>query len=269
LFECLNLECKRRFTPDDLSREAAETTESEALHNEQTQQALEKPELLGASSSETSYKARQELPSLFGKGKETFPVFGYFLLLILVGGLVFGGFQGYNWIKDKYFSYWVRPNGEREHEYVEQGGARLVGADGNYIELFNNPEAHDPTWWELEEFLRQGTTDQHLYNLTSFVCADFAEMLHNNAEKAGIRAAYVCIDLLSYSEGHTLNAFHTTDQGLIYIDDTGTETGGINADKTVILVKGSEYVPVSIFQNLGYEPQWDSLGIVTDIWVQW
>jgi len=42
----------------------------------------------------------------------------------------------------------------------------------------------------------------------SFVCADFAETLHNNAEKVGIRVAYVTVNGI-----HALNAFDTTDRG--------------------------------------------------------
>ncbi len=201
--------------------------------------------------------------------KKNFPVLGCLLLLILIGGLVFGGIKGYNWIKDEYFSYWVGPDGEREHEYVKVGGARIVGADGSHIELFNNPEAKDPTWQILKQFLRQDKTDQHLYDENSFVCADFAEMLHNNAENAGIRAAFVSVALDDSSPNHALNAFNTTDRGLIYIDDTGVEQGGLSADKTVDVVNDRQYVPESIFPNPGYESQWQSLGTISNIWIQW
>jgi len=165
--------------------------------------------------------------------------------------------------------YWRGLDGEKIQEYVEFNGARIVGADGHYVELSNSPQARNPTWQALEQFLWQDTTDQHLYNENSFVCADYAEMLHNNAEKAGIRAAFVSIDLSSSSSGHALNAFNTTDRGLIYIDDTGTERGGLNADKTVNLANGSAYIPISIFPNPGYESQWESLGTVTGIRIQW
>jgi hypothetical protein len=60
------------------------------------------------------------------------------------------------------------------------------------------------------------------YNDNSFVCADFAEMLHNNAEKAGWRAAWVGIDLAGSEGGHALNAFQTTDEGLVYADCTSS-----------------------------------------------
>ncbi|MFC2041213.1 hypothetical protein ACFLTY_02690 [Chloroflexota bacterium] len=48
------------------------------------------------------------------------------------------------------------------------------------------------------------------------VCADFADRLHNNAEKAGLRCGFVLGTM------HAFNVFETTDKGLIYIDDTGT-----------------------------------------------
>ena len=97
----------------------------------------------------------------------------------------------------------------------------LVGGDSYYIPLKNNPDATNPTWSELESFLASDNTDKLKYNIDTFVCGDFAEMLHNNAEMAGIRAAYVSVQLgpseyYPTSGGHALNAFQTTDKGLVY-----------------------------------------------------
>lgn len=176
---------------------------------------------------------------------------------------------------------WLGPDGESIHEYVECGGwGMIVGADGGRIELFNNPEAENATWEELEQFLWEDETDRHIYNEDSFVCADFAEMLHNNAESAGIRAAYVSVELktwnpwlggwvVSIGPSHSLNVFNTLDRGLVYIDCTGTENGELNADKTVEVVEEEEYIPVSIFSNPGYEGSWESMGVVTDVYTQW
>jgi len=100
------------------------------------------------------------------------------------------------------------------------------------------------------------------------VCADFAERLHNNAEKAGIRAGYVFIQFPG-SPAHTCNVFDTTDRGRIYVDDTGTPDGGINADKTVDLEVGRSYCPVSIFPNPGYDQDWDCMGRVSSFNVTW
>jgi len=53
-----------------------------------------------------------------------------------------------------------------------------------------------------------------------YVCADFAEEVHNNAEAAGIVAGWVGIRFEGTDEGHAINAFETIDKGLVYIDCT-------------------------------------------------
>jgi len=159
-----------------------------------------------------------------------------------------------------------------EHVYLD--GGILVGADGHYIALENNPDATDLSWAELKVFLLKDNTDSIEYDFDRFVCADFAEMLHNNAETAGIRAAFVAIQLgpCSYypmSGGHALNAFETTDKGLVYIDCTSSNQG-VNSDKIVEVVAGKEYVPRSIFPEPGWSDTWDSMGKVEKIeTIQW
>jgi hypothetical protein len=105
------------------------------------------------------------------------------------------------------------------------------------------------------------------------VCADFAETLHNNAEKAGWRAAYVGIDLAGSERGHALNAFQTTDQGLVYIDCTGipcSEPRPMNMDSRVNLGVGEQYIKECIFPETGWSCTYDSMGLVTAIEViQW
>jgi ribosomal protein L37AE/L43A len=159
-------------------------------------------------------------------------------------------------------------------KHVQIDGGILVGADGHYISLQNNPDATNHSWGELKEFLLKDSTDSKSYDFDTFVCADFAEMLHNNAEAAGIRAAFVSIFLgpCSYwpsSGGHALNAFETTDRGLVYIDCTGGN-GGINADKIVELEVGKNYIPECIFPEPGWSPIWGNMGMVEEIEVvQW
>jgi len=149
----------------------------------------------------------------------------------------------------------------------------LVGADGEPLVLVNNPSARNPSWSQLVSFLKADRTDQICYDERSFICADFAEMLHNNAEKAGWKAAYVGIELASEIYGHALNAFQTTDRGLVYIDCTGlhcNEPRPIYMDSRVDLRVGGAYIPECIFP----EPDWyctsPSMGVVTEIdVVQW
>lgn len=164
---------------------------------------------------------------------------------------------------------WVGPNGETEHEYVMCGfNCYNVGGDGNKIELVNNPDATDPTWNELKSFLSQDKTDKKLYDEDSFLCGDFAEMLHNNAEESGIRAAYVSLNLSSGL--HACNAFNTIDDGLVYIDDTGRSSySSCSADKKVTVSIGSKYIPKSIFPCAGWSSTWESSGTVTNVSIQW
>ena len=96
--------------------------------------------------------------------------------------------------------------------------------DSDYINLTNNSNASNPTFDQLIDFLESDDTDQYSYEEGYFsgrVCGWFAERLHNNAEKANIKAALVIINFVDKWSGHALNAFNTTDQGLVFIDCTG------------------------------------------------
>jgi hypothetical protein len=149
-------------------------------------------------------------------------------------------------------------------KYIYEDGAILVDGADLPIELKNNPEAVDVSFHALQDFVHQDTTDLLPYierdnpnGQTPFVCSDFAELLHNNAEAAGIRAGYVSIDWVSGDIGHAIDAFQTTDQGLIFIDCTGksdysqVEDGDNNVtlgswDKVGYLVVGRKYGVISL-----------------------
>jgi hypothetical protein len=131
----------------------------------------------------------------------------------------------------------------------------LTGA-GAPLVLHDNPSAQDPSWAELRSFVLADDTDEQPYVEDSFVCTDFAAMLHDRAEAEGIRAAYVSVDLTG-SPGHALDAFNTTDRGLVYIDctaaglsfaTTGGAGGGVPSsyDKVAYLCQGKECGLVSI-----------------------
>jgi hypothetical protein len=108
--------------------------------------------------------------------------------------------------------------------YIYENGDILVGGDGEPIELVNNPNTTNPTYVELVAFIEEDTTDANDYlehPRIGYVCADFAEDVHNNAEAAGIRAAWISIHFGGNNKGHACNAFDTTDMGLVYIDCTG------------------------------------------------
>jgi hypothetical protein len=94
------------------------------------------------------------------------------------------------------------------------------------------------------------------------VCADFAELLHNNAELSGIRAFYVSV-LFEDGSRHALNAFKTIDKGLIFIDSTGGLKSGGN-DK-IARVKVGEKLTVTSLEN---NKQWEPLGTIKFVKLQ-
>jgi len=157
-----------------------------------------------------------------------------------------------------------------------QGNARLIpytGTHGFQVVLENNPQATDPSWDQLKAFLEEDKTDERDYVLGDFVCGSFAQDVHNNAEKAGIRAAWVAIDLANKPIGHALNAFNTTDRGMVFTDSTGDTAAaneaavlrpeleqnddaltGHSRDRIAYVVKGKElgFISLDIAQSPDY-----------------
>lgn len=91
----------------------------------------------------------------------------------------------------------------------------------------------NPTWAELEKFLERDDTDTISYVENSFDCTGFAITLRDRAWRYGIRGAYIEVGF-STGDGHALNAFETTDKGLIYVDVT-------EADQLAYIKVGQPY----------------------------
>jgi hypothetical protein len=168
--------------------------------------------------------------------------------------------------------------------------SHYVGADGHVITLVNNKNAVDPTYEQLVEFIKEDTTNEIPYNNTSFVCSDVAERVHNNAEAAGFKCAWVFVDFTNECPtinpmtnaliiGHACNLFNTTDKGLIAIDCTRgsrptQETASLSCsawDDEVSLVKGGEYVPRLLYSFPGSDSlnNFLSMGTISDYYVFW
>lgn len=155
-------------------------------------------------------------------------------------------------------------------------GYKMVDGESRDIVLIGNPNATNTTYAELITFLLNDNTHEQVYSYPSFVCSNFAEMLYFHAEKAGINAGYVNLELSSYissytsgcgySAGgfHACNVFNTTDRGLIFIDDTGTEEG--DSEQTTVDVSiGQLYQPISIFSNT----DWCPMGYIQNYNIVW
>lgn len=138
-----------------------------------------------------------------------------------------------------------------------------TGADGHRITLCNNKTAIDPTYQQLTDFVKSDKTDEIPYNYSGFACTDFAESVHNNAEAAGYKCAWVDINFINHGAAHSCNAFNTVDRGLVFIDCTNY--GNPYNDKIVDLKVGKGYRP----EGIGNYYKYYSRGIVKNYQVYW
>jgi len=167
---------------------------------------------------------------------------------------------------------------QRQQAELEREEAARLEAEAEAARLAS---LRNPSWAELKAFLLEDDTDKMKYIYPTVVCADFADKLQRNAEEAGWRCALVTVNLEGYPDwydygipsdvGHALNAFETTDRGLVYIDCTRPALPRFNgsADKTIKLGIGKEYIGTSIFPTPNWQSVWESMGIVTSIDIKW
>lgn len=118
------------------------------------------------------------------------------------------------------------------------------GATNRSISIIENNASKDPTYDEMMAFIHWDETDKLKYT-DNFKCAEFGTTIHDKAEWYGIKA-HIVILIFSDGSGHLLNAFNTTDQGLIYVDCTGTVNGGNNHDRINITI-----IPGKIISEYG------------------
>lgn len=136
--------------------------------------------------------------------------------------------------------------------------------------LVNNPTASDPTFAQLLDFLREDRTDENPYVAKRYDCHRFARDVHDNAERAGIRAALVHV-VTSAGLKHDLNAFKTTDRGLVFIDCTGVyepEPGRAYC-RIVDLKLGGHYSFRFLFPELSDTIVDTNIGTITRLVVVW
>jgi len=142
-------------------------------------------------------------------------------------------------------------------------------AENNPVHLIRNRRAVDPTWEELVSFIQSDKTDSLDYIEGIRMCGGFAEEVFNNAELAEIKAAFVAVHFTGCDLAHALNAFYTTDRGLVYIDCTGSEEPGYSCDKMLAAAsfyRGNEYLCTPLFEE---NHCWYSMGKIESIEIYW
>lgn len=116
------------------------------------------------------------------------------------------------------------------------------------VMITNRENAYDPTMTELTAFLKADRTNNHIYVDQSFDCTHYTVMLHDNAEANGIRCGFVLIRFNGSCPPHSVNAFQTTDNGLVFVDDTGTLDGS-GIDSFVNIQIGYPVSEVPVFDS--------------------
>lgn len=129
--------------------------------------------------------------------------------------------------------------------HPHEGRTYWTSADGQYIFLINNNAAKNPTYAQVIAVIKRDKTDQRKYVSEKYTCGDFAETVHNNAEKAGYKAGWVPV----YGINHVCNVFDTTDKGRVYIDCTGSNGEKGIWDTSVKIANGKTYQRVSLFNT--------------------
>lgn len=92
----------------------------------------------------------------------------------------------------------------------------------NLLQKSKESSLKNPTWAELKEFLKWDDTDTLPYVEGKFDCCGYAVTLRDRASRYSIRCAFVEVNFTG-SNGHVLNAFETTDKGLVYVDVGGSD----------------------------------------------
>lgn len=154
------------------------------------------------------------------------------------------------------------------------------GSDATRMYIHNYPNTANPTSEELFNFLKNDLTNSRSYVFGSFVCIDFAIMLHDNAELSGIKSGVVTIEFYDKEVGHALNVFNTTDKGLIYVDTTNDTydvfsgesyseylTHSFNPDKIATIGINELYHLESLDYNENVE--YEDMGVVSEVEIYW
>lgn len=138
-----------------------------------------------------------------------------------------------------------------------------IGADGHEIRLKNNASAVNPTYAEAYSFIAKDPTDQLMYNPDYCTCGDYAELVHNKAEQAGLSCGWVAIQFTEGEPEHACNVFNTTDKGLMYFDCTESDT-------EVSFDSGTRYRPVAMHSSeISVVPKYVSMGTVRSYQIYW
>lgn len=104
-------------------------------------------------------------------------------------------------------------------------GDTIRNNHGGVLTLAYRSDTHDPTLEEALAFTRMDKTDEHPFEYGKYDCSDFTQNFQHNATQQGLRCEACVMHFHRTADGnnwdgHYINAFYTTDAGLLLIDCT-------------------------------------------------
>jgi hypothetical protein len=94
--------------------------------------------------------------------------------------------------------------------------------NGNRLQITNNRSAINPTFVQLLSFLQNDDSNELAIKNKAVGPGPTDVRLHDNAEKAGIRAGVVELQIENVDSVYALVVFDTVDRGRIMVDPMGT-----------------------------------------------
>jgi hypothetical protein len=132
-------------------------------------------------------------------------------------------------------------------------------SDLNYLKFGKRYELHDPLAWEVTTFMYTDPTNRKRYDEETFNCGNYAAEVNNNAEKKGLRCAFVVVNLTKGA--HALVAFYTRNMGIIYYEP--------QTDEKVNLQVGKDYWASCVVPSGYYYYLPDPDNVVEDFVLYW
>lgn len=103
----------------------------------------------------------------------------------------------------------------------------LIGLAATTFWVNTEPKLRNPAYHEVLQLVASDRTELNTYAEGSYACAKFAADFKSNAVKAGYNCGYVFV-LFPDGKSHALNAFNTTDRGLVFIEPQSDAVVSLN-----------------------------------------
>lgn len=91
---------------------------------------------------------------------------------------------------------------------------------GQYQTVTMYRNATDVPYNNLTNFLDANDIESLIYADTDYKPVEYAALLHDKAEACGINCTIICSGIINDTPSNAIDAFLTTDQGMVYVDTT-------------------------------------------------